>query len=89
MALQTETYDQLLEQMVERISAGLEIGPSLLKVGDVALIGEDNTPRQSWKLGRIQELFLRRDGLVRLCAVHTSSGTVLRRPIQLLYPFEI
>ena len=63
--------------------------PSLLKVGDVALIGEDNTPRQSWRLGRIEELFPGRDGLVRSCAVRTSSGTVLRRPIQLLYPLEI
>lgn len=62
---------------------------SLLKVGDVALIGEDNTPRQSWRLGRIEELFPGRDGLVRSCAVRTSSGTVLRRPIQLLYPLEI
>lgn len=63
--------------------------PSLLKVGDVVLIGEDNTPRQSWRLGRIQELFPGRDGLVRSCTVRTSSGTLLRRPIQLLYPLEI
>ncbi len=63
--------------------------PSLLKVGDVALIKEDNAPRQSWRLGRIEELFPGRDGLVRSCAVRTSSGTVLRRPIQLLYPLEI
>lgn len=55
--------------------------PSLLKVGDVALIREDNTPRQSWKLGRIEELFPGRDGLVRSCAIRTS-GTVLRRPLQ-------
>ncbi|KAJ8259965.1 hypothetical protein GJAV_G00175500, partial [Gymnothorax javanicus] len=51
--------------------------PSLLKVGDVLLIGE-NTPRQSWRFGRIEELFPGRDGLVRSCAVRTSSGTVLR-----------
>ena len=63
--------------------------PSLLKVGDVVLIGEDNTPRQSWRLGRIQELFPGRDGLVRSCTVRTSSGTLLRRPIQLLYSLEI
>lgn len=63
--------------------------PTSLKVGDVALIGEDNAPRQSWKLGRIEELFPGRDGLVRSCAVRTSTGTVLRRPIQLLYPLEI
>lgn len=62
--------------------------PTLFKVGDVALIGEDNTPRHTWKLGRVEELFPGRDGLVRSCAVRTTSGTVLRRPIQLLYPLE-
>lgn len=31
--------------------------PTVLKVGDVVLIGEDNILRQSWKLGRITELF--------------------------------
>ncbi|KAL7824556.1 hypothetical protein SRHO_G00098450 [Serrasalmus rhombeus] len=62
---------------------------SSLKIGDVALIGEDNAPRQSWKLGKIEELFPGRDGLVRSCAIRTSTGTVLRRPIQLLYPLEI
>ncbi|KAL2098667.1 hypothetical protein ACEWY4_005147 [Coilia grayii] len=57
--------------------------PSSLKVEDVALIKEDNAPRQSWKLGKIEELFPGRDGLVRSCAVRTSTGTVVRRPIQL------
>ena len=63
--------------------------PTPLKVGDVVLIGEDNTPRQTWKLGRITELFTGRDGLVRSCMVRTPSGTLLRRPIQLLYCLEI
>ena len=62
--------------------------PSQLNVGDVILIGEDNTPRQSWKLGRVEELFPGCDGLVRSCAVRTTSGTVLRRPVQLLYCLE-
>ncbi|KAK5856900.1 hypothetical protein PBY51_010180 [Eleginops maclovinus] len=63
--------------------------PTPLKVGDVVLIGEDHTPRQTWKLGRIKELFPGRDGLVRSCSVRTTSGTLLRRPIQLLYCLEI
>lgn len=63
--------------------------PSQLKVGDVVLIGEDNIPRQSWRLGRLEELFTGRDGLVGSCAVRTPLGTVLKRPVQLLYPLEI
>ena len=62
--------------------------PTLLKVGDIVLLGDDNMPRQTWKLGRVHELFPGRDGKVRSCAVRTASGTLLRRPVQLLYPLE-
>lgn len=63
--------------------------PTTLKVGDVILIGEDNTPRQTWKMGRITELFPGRDGLIRYCTVRTPMGSLLRRPVQLIYPLEI
>lgn len=54
---------------------------TILKVGDVILIGEDNTPRQTWKMGRITELFPGRDGLIRSCTVRTPTGSLLRRPV--------
>ncbi|CAI5682672.1 unnamed protein product [Oreochromis niloticus] len=63
--------------------------PTPLKLGDVVLIGHDNLPRQVWKLGRIEEMFPGRDGLVRSCLVRTTTGTLLRRPIQLLYNLEL
>lgn len=63
--------------------------PTEFKMGDIVLIGDANMPRQTWKLGKIEELFPGRDGKVRSCAVRTSTGTVLKRPIQLLYALEI
>ncbi|XP_039537633.1 uncharacterized protein LOC120485904 [Pimephales promelas] len=63
--------------------------PTQLKMGDVVLIGDVNMPRQTWKLGKIEELFPGRDGKVRSCALRTSTGTVLKRPVQLLYALEI
>lgn len=67
-----------------------------LKVGDVILIKEDNTPRQTWKMGRITELFPGRDGLTCSCTVRTFTGSLLRRPVAdpdpsmtLMYPLEI
>lgn len=65
------------------------VQPTPLKVGDIILLGDSNMPRQTWKLGRVMELFPGRDGRVRSCAVRTSSGALLRRPVQLLYPLEI
>ncbi|XP_056094778.1 uncharacterized protein LOC130073406 [Rhinichthys klamathensis goyatoka] len=63
--------------------------PTELKMGDIVLIGDANMPRQTWKLGKIEELFPGRDGKVRSCAVRTSTRTVLKRPVQLLYALEI
>ncbi|KAG1927518.1 hypothetical protein F2P79_024188 [Pimephales promelas] len=63
--------------------------PTQLKMGDVVLIGDVNMPRQTWKLGKIEELFPGRDGKVRSCALRTSTGNVLKRPVQLLYALEI
>lgn len=68
----------------------------MLKVGDVILIKEGNTPRQTWKMGRITDLFPGRDGLICSCTVCTFIGSVLRRPVadpdtlmMLMYPLEI
>jgi len=47
--------------------------PTQLKMGDVVLIGDVNMPRQTWKLGKIEELFPGRDGKVRSCALRTVS----------------
>ncbi|XP_031355027.1 uncharacterized protein LOC116179379 [Photinus pyralis] len=60
-----------------------------IEVGDVALLHDDNVPRLLWKLVRIMKLFHGRDGRVRACEVKTADQTVLRRPIQLLFPLEI
>ena len=36
-----------------------------MRVGDVALIADDNAPRNDWKRGIVTEVFVSRDGLVR------------------------
>lgn len=68
----------------------------MLKMVDVILIKEGNTPRQTWKMGRITELFPGRDGLVCSCTVRTFTVSVLRRRVgdpdplmMLMYPLEI
>ena len=63
--------------------------PTVLKAGEIVLIGENNLPRQTWKMGRIMELCPGRDGLIRSCAVRTTTGSLLKRPVQLIYPLEI
>ena len=48
-------------------------------VGDVVLIA-DNSPRNSWALGRVLEVFADKKGLVRAVKLKTKSA-VLTRPV--------
>jgi hypothetical protein len=58
-----------------------------VKVGDVVLLVEENTPRFLWPLGLVVEVKQGRDGLVRTVKVKTRS-TVLVRPISKLVMLE-
>lgn len=61
--------------------------------GDVVIVHDHTLPRGLWKLGRIQEVFPGRDDLPRSALVRVATRnrqhTLLKRPLQLLYPLEI
>ena len=49
------------------------------EVNDIVLILDENTPRSSWPLGRIEEVYINReDNLVRSVKLRTKSSTLLR-----------
>ena len=58
------------------------------KVDDVMLI-KDNVPRGCWKVGKVVSLVSSLDGCVRSANVSLSSGRVIARPLNLLYPLEV
>ena len=64
-----------------------------VRKGDVVIVHDDALPRGLWKLGRIQEVFTGRDGLSRSALVRVAARdrqhTLLKRPLQLLYPLEV
>ena len=57
-----------------------------IKVGDIVLI-HDTTPRLSWSLGRVVDLFPGEDGVIRVAKLKTANGETIR-DITLLYPLE-
>ena len=62
------------------------------KVGDVVLVQQDGVKRGLWKLGRIEERIVSKDGCVRGCKVRvmTKGKPVhLNRPLQKLFPLEL
>ncbi|XP_046408373.1 uncharacterized protein LOC124172879 [Ischnura elegans] len=61
-------------------------------VGDVVLVGCDNTKRFEWPLGKIEELYSGKDGIVRSAKIKIYSGKgiiYIDRPLLRLYPLEI
>ncbi|KFM65415.1 hypothetical protein X975_11953, partial [Stegodyphus mimosarum] len=59
-----------------------------VNIGDVVLIGSDNTKRINWPLGKIIQILPGKDGIARLVKLKTSHGQLLR-PIQRLYSFKV
>ena len=65
-----------------------------IAVGDIVVLKNDLTPRALWKLARVKELIVSKDGVIRaakVCVVNSTKGrlTELRRPIQHLVPLEL
>ncbi|XP_043466423.1 uncharacterized protein LOC122501193 [Leptopilina heterotoma] len=61
---------------------------STVQIGDIVIIGDDNHKRIDWPLGKIEKMFVGRDGNVRVVMLKTKEGR-LKRPVQRIYPLEI
>lgn len=61
---------------------------SSLKINDLVLIKEDNSPPLAWKLGRILELFPGPDGISRVASIRTSTS-VVKRAFSKLCPLPV
>ena len=62
------------------------------KADDVIVIHDDDQPRTFWRLERVKELVIGRDGVARgavLQVASKGSHLILRRPLQCLYLLEI
>ncbi|EYC34095.1 hypothetical protein Y032_0001g239 [Ancylostoma ceylanicum] len=59
------------------------------KQGDVVLISEPIQPRHCWKMGRVDEVIFDSNGEIREATVILPSKGKIRRPVNLLIPFEI
>ena len=65
------------------------INPS---INDVVLIYDEKLKRSRWRMGRIKNLIVSRDGKIRAAEVNVISNgalSTLTRPINKLYPVEI
>ncbi|GFY70989.1 uncharacterized protein TNIN_221881 [Trichonephila inaurata madagascariensis] len=61
---------------------------SSIKEGDIVLVGDTNSKRINWPLGKVKNIYPGKDGIVRVVEIKTKNGTFLR-PVQRLYPLEV
>ncbi|KAF2904544.1 hypothetical protein ILUMI_01633, partial [Ignelater luminosus] len=59
-----------------------------LSVGEIVLIGNDDSKRIDWPLARITETIKGKDDQVRVVKLKTAAGK-LTRPIQRVFPLEL
>ncbi|CAB4031845.1 Hypothetical predicted protein [Paramuricea clavata] len=52
-----------------------------MKVGDLVLMVDYETPRGKWKLGRVEEVYPGKDGVVRNVLVKTQHGQYKSKPV--------
>ena len=68
-------------------------GSPHISIGDLVVVHDESLPRGSWKLGRVRNLIVGRDGQTRGATVSVAGknrqATYLNRPLQLLYPLEL
>ncbi|KAL7725752.1 hypothetical protein ACLKA6_000643 [Drosophila palustris] len=57
-----------------------------LAVGDLVVVAEDNMPPQQWLVGRVKEVHVGQDGMVRVVDVKTAKGGSYKRAIHKLAP---
>ncbi|XP_060846330.1 uncharacterized protein LOC132925994 [Rhopalosiphum padi] len=73
---------EYLSQLQER-SKWNKSDSSVLKIGSMVLIKDQNLPPLQWHLGRVSEIFPGNDGVVRVATVNTRSGP-WKRAVRLL-----
>ena len=62
-----------------------------MSIGDVVLIREDNAKRSNWKMGKMVEQIVDKDGVVRgakLRLITKGKPIIVNRAVQKLYPLE-
>ena len=76
---------EYLPTLTQRPTAALDT-PNL-KVDELVLVGNDDTKRGKWPLGRVTRVIPGNDGVVRVVEVKTKDGTYTR-PVAKLYRLE-
>ena len=85
----SEYLSTLQERYQHMHKQGKSVAQETPKEGAVVVVNDEQKPRGYWKLGQIIQLKYRNDNQISSAMVRMPNGTVLNRPISLLYPLEI
>ena len=90
---QREYLLNLRENAACKSKAKTSCNSANISVGDIVVVKSDSTKRAFWKLARVEELLISKDGKIRAARVKVANSernpTCIRRVIQHLIPLEI
>ena len=90
---QREYLLNLRENAACKSKAKASCNSAHISVGDIVVVKSDSTKRAFWKLARVEELLISKDGKIRAARVKVANSernpTCIRRVIQHLIPLEI
>ena len=78
----------LRERYQRSVKSPRKQSSALPNVGDVVLI-KDDVPRGQWKMGKLTRLRKSQDGNIRSAELQTTTGKMMNRPLNLLFPLEV
>ena len=58
-------------------------------VNDIVIVYDKRQPRHLWKLGRIIDLIIGKDDIIRGAKLKLGTGAIIQRPLNLLYLLEV
>jgi len=82
--------NEYLRALQERVNAGPKAKhEAAMKKGKIVLLKNSTKNRANWKVGRVVDPIVGKDGVTRGYKILTGSGYVVERPLQLVCDLEI
>ena len=87
--LRKRWQDEYLKALQEKHQKSEDSGQTLLNIGNIVLVADDNNSRSKWNRRRIIGVIKGKDGVIRAYKIRNNKGYTIERPLHLIRDLEI